>query len=120
MTLNETSEDKERARRDLLHEAKVASTLGDHPNLPMIFGVVTKASPLCLVTQFHGVQQESVTLHQAADNFQGCQKLSSYCQERSNHSLKLPCRSAGIRDDLVFLLDEELCNIQCLVRHFLK
>lgn len=42
--------------------------LGDHPHLPMIFGVVTKASPLCLVTQFHGVQQESVTLHQAADN----------------------------------------------------
>lgn len=68
MTHNETSEDKERARRDLLHEAKVASALGDHPNLPMIFGVVTKASPLCLVTQFHGVQQESVTLHQAADN----------------------------------------------------
>ena len=30
MTHNETSEDKERARRDLLHEAKVASTLGDY------------------------------------------------------------------------------------------
>lgn len=68
MTHNETSEDEERARRDLLHEAKVVSALGDHPHLPMIFGVVTKASPLCLVTQFHGVQQESVTLHQAADN----------------------------------------------------
>ena len=34
----------------------------------MIFGVVTKALPLCLVTQFHGSQQESVTLHQVADN----------------------------------------------------
>ena len=53
MTHNETSEDEERARRDLLHEAKVVSALGDHPHLPMIFGVVTKASPLCLVTQFH-------------------------------------------------------------------
>ena len=68
MTHNETSEDEERARRDLLHEAKVVSALGDHPHLPMIFGVDTKASPLCLVTQFHGVQHESVTLHQAADN----------------------------------------------------
>ena len=68
MTHNETAADKERARRDLLHEAKIISALGDHPNLPMIFGVVTKTFPLCLVTQFHGVKEESVTLHQAADS----------------------------------------------------
>jgi len=67
MTHNETAEDKERARRDLLHEAKIVSALGDHPNLPMIFGVATKTLPLCLVTQFHGVKEESVTLHQAAN-----------------------------------------------------
>lgn len=67
MTHNETAEDKERARRDLLHEAKIVSALGDHPNLPMIFGVVTKTLPLCLVTQFHGIKEESVTLHQAAN-----------------------------------------------------
>lgn len=67
MTHSETAEDKERARRDLFHEAKIVSALGDHPNLPMLFGVVTKTFPLCLVTQFHGVKEESVTLHKAAD-----------------------------------------------------
>lgn len=68
MKLSETAEDKERARRELLHEAKIISSLGDHPNLPIIFGVVTKTLPLCLVTQFHGVEEESVTLHQAAND----------------------------------------------------
>ena len=68
MTHNETAADKERVRRDLLHEAKIISALDDHPNLPMIFGVVTKTFPLCLVTQFLGVKEESVTLHKAADS----------------------------------------------------
>ena len=67
MTHNETEADKGRAKRDLLHEANIVSALGDHPNLPMIFGVVTKTLPLCLVTQFHGVQEQSLTLHKAAD-----------------------------------------------------
>ena len=63
MKHSETAEDKERARRDLLHEVKIISALGDHPSLPIIFGVVTKTLPLCLVTQFHGFEEESVTLH---------------------------------------------------------
>ena len=67
MTHNETAEDKERARRNLLREAKTVSALGNHPNLPMIFGVITNTLPLCLVTQFHSVKEESVTLRQAAD-----------------------------------------------------
>ena len=33
----------------------------------MIFGVVTKSLPFCLVTQFHGVKETSLTLHQAAN-----------------------------------------------------
>ena len=37
--------------------------------------------------------------------------------QKINHSLKLSCRSTGIRDDLVFLLDEELCNIQLCALH---
>ena len=61
MIHSETIEDQERARRNLLHEAKAISALGDHPNLPMLFGL-----RLCLVTQFHGVKEESITLHQAA------------------------------------------------------
>ena len=67
MIHSNTLEDQERARKNLLHEAKILSSLGDHPNLPMIFGVVTKSLPFCLVTQFHGVKEASLTLHQAAN-----------------------------------------------------
>ena len=66
MTHSNTTEGKERARRSLLHEAKVVSALGDHARLPMVLGIVTQKEPLCLVTQFHGVDDESITLHQAA------------------------------------------------------
>ena len=68
MIPNETTKDEERARRDLRHEASVISALGDHLSLPMIFGVVTKSLPLCVVTKFHGVKEESVTLHQPAND----------------------------------------------------
>lgn len=67
MIHNNTLEDQDRARKNLLHKAKIISSLGDHPNLPMIFGVVTKSLPFCLVTQFHGVKEASLTLHQAAN-----------------------------------------------------
>ena len=43
------------------------SALGDHLTLPMFFGVVTKSFPLCLLTKFLGVKEESVTLHQPAN-----------------------------------------------------
>lgn len=66
MTHNDNAEEQYRAKKNLLHEAGVITALGDHANLPMLFGVVTKSVPLCLVLQFHGVNQESTTLHQAA------------------------------------------------------
>lgn len=68
MKHNGTAEDKERAKRDLIHEAEVISALGDHRGLPMIVGVVTNKEPICLVTQFHGVKDSSVTLFQAANS----------------------------------------------------
>ena len=49
-----------------MHEAKVISALGDHARLPMLLGVLTHGKPLCMLTQFHGVGNESLTLHQAA------------------------------------------------------
>ena len=67
MTHNNTAEGKERARKNLLHEATVVKALGDHERLSLVFGVVTKNEPLCLVTLFHGVRDESITLHQAAN-----------------------------------------------------
>ena len=63
MSHDHTAEGKERARRNLVHEAKVISALGDHARLPMLLGVLTHGKPLCMLTQFHGVGNESLTLH---------------------------------------------------------
>ncbi|XP_068760115.1 uncharacterized protein [Montipora capricornis] len=67
MTHDDTLESKESAKKSLLREAEIVNALGDHTGLPMFFGVVTKKEPLCLVTQFHGVNGESITLHKAAN-----------------------------------------------------
>ena len=66
MMHKDTKEDKLRAKCDLIHEAEVITTLGDHERLPMIIGVVTAQEPFCLVTQFHGANGKSITLHQGA------------------------------------------------------
>ena len=66
MIYSDTAEDKLRAKRDLMHEAEVITALGDHERIPMIVGVVTTQEPLCLVTQFHGINGTSGTLHHAA------------------------------------------------------
>ena len=49
-----------------MHEAEVITALGDHERPPVIVGVVTTQEPLCLVTQFHGINGTSGTLHHAA------------------------------------------------------
>ena len=67
MIHNDSAEDKLRAKRNLIHEAEVITSLGDHEGLPLIFGVITAKEPLCLVTQFHGIHEQSVTLQQAAN-----------------------------------------------------
>ena len=67
MIHKDTKEDKLRAKSNLIHEAEVITTLGDHEKLPMIIGVITTQEPFCLVTQFHGVSCKSITLHQAAN-----------------------------------------------------
>ena len=66
MTHDGTARGKEKARKNVFHEAKVLSALGDHAKLPMIFGVISETEPLCIVSQFHGVKHVSVTLHHAA------------------------------------------------------
>ena len=67
MTHDDTLESKESAKKSLLREAEIVNAFGDHTGLPMFFGVVNKKEPLCLVTQFHGVNGESITLHKAAN-----------------------------------------------------
>lgn len=54
--------DSEVTMAEVLNEAKFLSTL-THISLPMLFGVITKESPYCIVTQFYGINGKSVTLH---------------------------------------------------------
>ena len=52
----------------MVHEAEVLTALGDHEGLPMLINITTANTPFCVVTHFHGVNERSVTLHQAATN----------------------------------------------------
>ena len=56
--------DKE-VKGDVLNEARMISHLGDHRGLPLLFGVITKSAPFCIVTQFHGDKAQSLTLYKA-------------------------------------------------------
>ena len=67
MIHNDSAEDKLRAKRNLIHEAGVITSLCDHEGLPLFFGVITAKKPLCFVTQFHEIHKQSVTLQQAAN-----------------------------------------------------
>lgn len=41
----DSPEETERCRCEVLHEAQILQSLGDHPNLPFLFGVSTKMEP---------------------------------------------------------------------------
>ena len=43
-------------------KSSVIFDLGDHPGLPMVFGICTKQMPVMLITQFHGEGDESMTI----------------------------------------------------------
>ena len=62
MNSNESRSD---VKRDLLREARMVNHLGDHRNLPLLFGAVIKGEQLMLITQFHGEKGKSVTLSMA-------------------------------------------------------
>lgn len=47
----------------MLHEATVLNSLGDHPNLPFLFGVCTEKEPFSLVLQFYGEGGKCLTLN---------------------------------------------------------
>ena len=61
----DSAEENERCRGEVLHEARILQSLGDHQNLPFLFGVCTKMEPYCLVLQFYGIGGKSTTLHEA-------------------------------------------------------
>ena len=55
-------------QREARHEAQVLQQLGDHPGIPLLFGVVLKKKPVSLVLKYHGDGGESLTVYKAAKN----------------------------------------------------
>lgn len=50
------------------HEARVLLNLGDHPGIPLLFGVSLKEVPVSLMLKFHGNGDESLAVNKAAKN----------------------------------------------------
>lgn len=55
---HESHEDAaERTVNELIYEARILNKLGDHPGLPLLFGVCSKERPYRLIMQFHGEKE---------------------------------------------------------------
>ncbi|KAK3741668.1 hypothetical protein QZH41_016248 [Actinostola sp. cb2023] len=54
-----------RTKEELLYEADIIRKLGDHPGLPLLFGVCSRNQPYKLILQFHGETQSSLTIARA-------------------------------------------------------
>jgi len=54
-----------RTKEELLYEADIIRKLGDHPGLPLLFGVCSRNQPYKLILQFHGEAQSSLTIARA-------------------------------------------------------
>ena len=59
---DQASKEREHCKREVLHEAAIINCLGDHPNLPFLFGVCTGKEPFPLVLQYYGTGGKSLTL----------------------------------------------------------
>ena len=55
----------ERRRKEVAHEAQVILELGDHPGIPLLFGVISQQRPVSIMLKFHGNGSESLTLFKA-------------------------------------------------------
>ena len=62
---DDSPKEREKARREVIHEATVLHRLGDHPGLPLLFGVCSLHHPFKLIIQFHGVGTKRLTLLKA-------------------------------------------------------
>jgi serine/threonine protein kinase len=63
--LETDNEAAKRTKEELIYEAKVINKLGDHPGLPLLFGMCSRSQPFKLVLQFHGEGNISLTISRA-------------------------------------------------------
>ena len=69
LQLESREEAEARVARELIYEARILNKLGDHPGLPLLFGVCTERAPYRLIMQFHGNQDgTSFTISTALSN----------------------------------------------------
>lgn len=54
-----------RLKAELTNEAEIIQNLGDHPGVPLLFGICSLKLPLKLILQFHGERQQSLTIEKA-------------------------------------------------------
>ena len=59
---DELKQVKGEVKRELHQEARMVNHLGDHQDLPLLFGTVIKGEQLMVVTQFSGEKGKSVNL----------------------------------------------------------
>ena len=57
----------EKLRREAAYEARVIQRLGDHPGIPLLFGVMLQQRKVGIIMQFHGNEDgQSLTIYKAA------------------------------------------------------
>ena len=61
-----TSVENSKLRQEAAYEARVVQRLGDHPGIPLLFGVMLQQPVVGIVFQFHGENDRSLTLYKAA------------------------------------------------------
>ena len=47
-------------KREVCHEAKMINQLDDHYSVPLLFSIVTKREPFCLITKFLGWNRKAM------------------------------------------------------------
>ena len=65
----------EKLRQEAAYEALVVQRLGDHPGIPLLFGVMLQQPVVGIVFQFHGENDRSLTLYKAAKEKKFTRKL---------------------------------------------
>ena len=62
---NGSLKESERCKKEVLHEASILNSLGDHKSLLFLLGICSDRDPYTLVSQFYSSGQESLTLYKA-------------------------------------------------------
>ena len=84
----------DKVKRDVFNKARMISHQGDHHGLPLLFGVIMKSTPFCIVTQFHRGQDTKFNSLQGHEKMRvGQATLALHLKRR--HQGPQPCPQQG-------------------------